>query len=75
MEEIRQDSKVHMSAEKGNYLRMIFYNLTGRNFNHKRDYRLYLQLVMKENPDLHAGPIEFWSEGQLMEKGMIADLN
>ena len=74
MEEIRQDSQVRLSAEKGDYLEMIFFNLTGRNFNHERDYRLYLQLMMKVNPDLHAGPIEFWSDGQLIEKGMIADL-
>ena len=53
---------------------MIFFNLTGRNFNDKDAYRLYLQFALMENPDLHAGPIEFWSDGQLIEKGMIADL-
>ena len=74
MEEIRQDSEVRLSADKGNYLKMIFFNLTGRNFNHKDAYRLYLRFALAENPDLHAGPIEFWSDGQLIEKGMIADL-
>ena len=74
MEEIRQDSEVRLSAKKGNYLKMIFFNLTGRNFNHKDAYRLYLRFALAENPDLHAGPIEFWSDGQLIEKGMIADL-
>ena len=74
MEEIRQDSEVRLSAKKGNYLKMIFFNLTGRNFNHKNAYRLYLRFALAENPDLHAGPIEFWSDGQLIDKGMIADL-
>ena len=74
MEEIRQDSQVRLSAEKGDYLEMIFFNLTGRNFKHETDYRLYLRFALAENPDLHAGPIEFWSDGQLIEKGMIADL-
>ena len=74
MEEIRQDSEVRLSAKKGNYLKMIFFNLTGRNFNHKDAYRLYLRFALAENPDLHAGPIEFWSDGKLIKKGMIADL-
>ena len=74
MDEIRQDSGVRLSAKKGNYLKMIFFNLTGRNFNHKDAYRLYLRFALAENPDLHAGPIELWSDGQLIEKGMIADL-
>ena len=74
MEEIRQDSEVRLSAKKGNYLKIIFFNLTGRNFNHKNAYRLYLRFALAENPDLHAGPIEFWSDGQLIDKGMIADL-
>ena len=74
MEEIRQDSQVRLSAENGNYLKMIFFNLTGRNFNHKNAYRLYLRFALAENPDLHAGPIEFWSDRQLIDKGMIADL-
>lgn len=74
MDEIRQDSEVRLSAKKGNYLKMIFFNLTGRNFNHKDAYRLYLRFALVENPDLHAGPIELWSDGQLIEKGMIADL-
>ena len=74
MEEIRQDSEVRLSAKKGNYLKMIFFNLTGRNFNHKDAYRLYLRFALAENPDLHAGPIEFWSDGPLIETGMIADL-
>ena len=38
MEEIRQDSQVRLSAEKGNYLKMIFFNLTGRNFNHNLQF-------------------------------------
>ena len=74
MEEIRQDSEVRLSAKKGNYLKMIFFNLTGRNFNHKDAYRLYLQFALAANPDLHPGHIEFWSDGQLIKKGMIADL-
>ena len=40
MEEIRQDSQVRLSAEKGDYLEMIFFNLTGRNFKNEKDYRL-----------------------------------
>ena len=74
MEEIRQDSEVRLSAKKGNYLKMIFFNLTGRNFNHKDAYRLYLRFALAENPDLHGGRIEFCRDGQLIDKGMIADL-
>ena len=74
MEEIRQDSQVSLSAEKGDYLEMIFFNLTGRNFKNEKDYRLYLQFALAANPDLHPGHIEFWSDGQLITKGMIADL-
>ena len=74
MEEIRQDSQVRLSAEKGEYLEVIFFNLTGRNFKNEKDYRLYLQFALAANPDLHPGHIEFWSDGQLIKKGMIADL-
>ena len=74
MEEIRQDSEARLSAEKGDCLKMVFFNLTGRNFNHKEDYRLYLQFALAENPDLHEEPIGFWSDGQLIDKGMIANL-
>lgn len=74
MEEIRQDSQVRLSSENGNHLKMIFFNLTGWNFDNKDDHRRYLQFALAENPDLHDGPVEFWRDGRLIEKGMIADL-
>lgn len=73
MEEIRQFNKVIQSAEDGDHLQMIFNNLTGRNFRLRFDYRQYLKFVFSAEGYV-PGPIEFWRDGSLVEKGVIASL-
>ncbi len=73
MEEIRQYNKVIQSAEDGDHLQMIFNNLIGRNFRLRFDYRQYLKFVFSTDGYV-PGPIEFWRDGRLVEKGVIASL-
>lgn len=71
MEEIRQDSRVMQSAPNDHHLRMIFNNLTGRNFKSWFAYRKHLRFACDEG-GYKPGPIEFWRDGELIEKGNIA---
>lgn len=65
MEEIRQDGKTMLSSTDGRTIRIIFNNLTGRNFDNEKEYQFYRQFAMSHG--FHAGEIERYENGELKE--------
>lgn len=65
MEEIRQDGKTMLSSTDGSTIKIIFNNLTGRNFDDKKEYQRYRQFAMAYG--FHAGTIERYENGELKE--------
>lgn len=63
---IRQHGKTILEGD--HYLKMIWYNLTGRNLKGE-EYRKYIDFVMSEY--FQRGPIELYKEKELIETGEI----
>lgn len=63
---IKQYGKVILTGD--HYLKMIWNNLTGRNFKGE-EYRKYIDFAMSEG--FQRGPIELYKENELIETGEI----
>ncbi len=73
MEIIRQDGKVILHSEDGISIKMIFNNLTGRNFKGK-EYAGYIRHVAIGGMGFTPGGIEHYRNGEVIDTGTIPDV-
>lgn len=64
MEEIRQNGKIILHSDDGISIKMIFKNLTGKNFQGQK-YAEYIR---------HTGIIEHCRDGEVIGKGKIPNV-
>jgi hypothetical protein len=73
MEAIRQDGKIILYSEGGRSIRMIFKNLTGRNFQ-GQEYVEYIRCVAIGGMGFSPGDIEYCRDGEVIDKGTIPNV-
>jgi len=70
MEEIRQNGKIILHSDDGTSIRMIFKNLTGRNFQ-SQEYAEYIRHIAIGEMGFSPGIIEHCRDGEVIGKGKI----
>ena len=73
MEEIRQNGKIILHSDDGTSIRMIFKNLTGRNFQ-GQEYAEYIRHIAIGEMGLSPGIIEHCRDGEVIGKGKIPNV-
>ncbi|MEQ3125744.1 hypothetical protein AAAZ59_05095 [Alistipes putredinis] len=70
-EEIRQNGETILYSDDGVSIRVIFNNLTGRNFDDRTAYRYYVHNVALAQMGFSIGEIELVECGRVIAKGYI----
>ncbi len=73
MEEIRQNGKIILHSDDGTSIRMIFKNLTGRNFQ-GQEYAEYIRHIAIGEIGFSPGIIEHCRDGEVIGKGKIPNV-
>ena len=73
MEEIRQNGKIILYSDDGTSIRMIFKNLTGRNFQ-GQEYAEYIRHIAIGEMGFSPGIIEHCRDGEVIGKGKIPNV-
>ncbi len=73
METIRHDGKIILHSEDGVSIKMIFNNLTGRNFKRK-EYAGYIRHIAIGTMGFTPGNIEHCRDGEVIDTGTIPDV-
>ncbi len=73
METIRQDGKTILHSEDRISIKMIFNNLTGRNFKGK-EYADYIRHVAIGAMGFMPGSVEHCRDGEVIDTGTIPDV-
>ena len=73
MEEIRQNGKIILYSDDGTSIRMIFKNLTGRNFQ-GQEYAEYIRHIAIGEMGCLPGIIEHCRNGEVIGKGKIPNV-
>lgn len=73
MEAIKQDGKVILHSEDKISIKMIFNNLTGKNFKGK-EYAGYIRHVAIGDMGFTPGGIEHCRNGEVIDTGTIPDV-
>ena len=72
-EEIRQNGKIILYSDDGTSIRMIFKNLTGRNFQ-GQEYAEYIRHIAIGEMGFSPGIIEHCRDGEVIGKGKIPNV-
>ena len=72
-EEIRQNGKIILYSDDGTSIRMIFKNLTGRNFQ-GQEYAEYIRHIAIGEMGFLPGIIEHCRNGEVIGKGKIPNV-
>ena len=73
MEAIRQNGKIILHSDEGTSIRMIFKNLTGRNFQ-GQEYAEYIRHIAIGEMGFSPGIIEHCRDGEVIGKGKIPNV-
>ncbi len=73
MEAIRQNGKIILHDDDGTSIRMIFKNLTGRNFQ-GQEYADYIRYIAIGDMGFSPGIIEHCRDGEVIGKGIIPNV-
>ena len=73
METIRQDGKIILHGNDGISIKMIFKNLTGKNFQ-GREYADYIRHIALGSMGFTPGSIEFCRDGDVIDTGTIPNV-
>ena len=73
METIRQNGKTILYSNDGISIKMVFKNLTGRNFQ-GQEYTENLRLIASDNMGFSPGIIEHCRDGEVAGKGTIPNV-
>lgn len=73
MEAIKQDGKVILHSNDGISIKMVFNNLTGRNFKGK-EYAGYIRHVAIGNMGFTPGSIKHCRNGEVIDTGTIPNV-
>ena len=73
METIRQDGKIILHGNDGISIKMIFKNLTGKNFQ-GREYADYIRHIAIGSMGFTLGSIEFCRDGDVIDTGTIPNV-
>ena len=73
MEAIRQNGKIILHSDDGTGIRMIFKNLTGRNFQ-GQEYTDYIRYIAIGDMGFSPGIIEHCRDGEVIGKGKIPNV-
>lgn len=73
MEAIRQNGKIILHSSDGISIKMIFKNLTGKNFQGK-EYADYIRHVAIGSMGFTPGIIEHCSDGSVIDTGTIPNI-
>ena len=73
METIRQNGKIILYSDDGTGIKMIFKNLTGRNFQ-GQEYVEYIRHIAIGNMGFSPGIIEHCRDGEVIGKGTIPNV-
>ena len=69
MEAIRQNGKIILHSDDGTGMKMIFKNLTGKNFQ-GREYAEYIRHIAIGSMGFSPGIIEHCRDGEVIDMGM-----
>ncbi|WP_286156181.1 MULTISPECIES: DUF7688 family protein [Bacteroidales] len=70
MEVIKQNGKIILYSDDGISIKMIFRNLTGKNFQ-GQEYADYIRYIAIESMGFKPGTIEYSRDGKIIGKGKI----
>lgn len=73
MEEIRQNGKIILHSDDGISIKMIFKNLTGRNFQ-GQEYAEYIRHIAIGSMGFSPGIIEHCRDGEVIDMGTIPNV-
>ena len=73
METIRQNGKIILHSNDGTSIKMIFKNLTDRNFQ-GQEYMEYIRHITIGDMGLSPGIIEHCRDGEIIGKGTIPNV-
>ena len=73
MEEIRQNGKIILHSDDGISIKMIFKNLTGKNFQGQK-YAVYIRHIAIGEMGFSPGIIEHCRDGEVIGKGKIPNV-
>ncbi len=73
MEAIRQNGKIILQSDDGTSMKMIFKNLTGRNFQ-GQEYVEYIRHIAIRNMGCSFGIIEHCKDGEVVGKRKIPNV-
>ena len=73
METIRQNGKIILHSDDGTGMKMIFRNLTGKNFQ-GQEYVEYIRYIAIADMGFSPGIIEHCRDGEVVGKGTIPNV-
>lgn len=73
MEAIKQNGKNILHSDDGISIKMIFKNLTGKNFQ-GQEYADYIRHIVLESMAFSPGIIEYYRDGEVIGKGTIPNV-
>ncbi len=73
METIRQNGKIILHSDDGTGMKMIFRNLTGKNFQ-GQEYVEYIRHIAIGDMEFSPGIIEHCRDGEVIGKGTIPNV-
>ncbi|MCR6505936.1 DUF7688 family protein [Bacteroides muris (ex Fokt et al. 2023)] len=73
MEAIRQNGKIILHSDDGTGMKMIFKNLTGKNFQ-GREYAEYIRHIAIGSMEFSPGIIEHCRDGEVIDMGTIPNV-
>ena len=73
METIRQNGKIILHSNDGISIKMIFKNLTGRNFQ-GQEYADYIRHIAIDDMGFSSGIIEYCRDGEVIGKGKLLNV-
>ena len=73
MEAIRQNGKIILHSDDGTGMKMIFKNLTGKNFQ-GREYAEYIRHIAIGSMGFSPGIIEHCRDGEVIDMGTIPNV-
>ena len=73
MESIKQDGKIILHGNDGISIKMIFKNLTGKNFQ-GREYAEYIRHIAIGSMGFSSGIIEHCRDGEVIDMGTIPNV-
>ncbi len=70
-QEIKQNGITVLFSEDGYSIPVIFNNLTGKNFQNRKEYQAYIKHVATSQMGFSYGKIELIKDGKVVETGQI----